>query len=55
MKSPPPPSRPAMLQRRTMSTQVVTTGLDGSVADLPMAPQKKKKFGALRKMFGIHD
>lgn len=56
MTSPAPVGRPALLQRRTLSTQAgMTTGLDGTVPDSPLGPQKKKKFGALRKMFGIHN
>lgn len=47
-------SRPALLQRRTMSSQAVGPGFDG-VADSTTGTPKKKKFGALRKMFGIHN
>jgi hypothetical protein len=38
-----------------MSSQIGVTGFDGASPDSPATPQKKKKFGALRKMFGIHN
>ncbi|KAL2209128.1 hypothetical protein CC79DRAFT_1396062 [Sarocladium strictum] len=55
MTSPVPVGRPGVLQRRTMSSQIGVTGFDGASPDSPATPQKKKKFGALRKMFGIHN
>lgn len=55
MTSPAPVGRPGVLQRRTMSSQIAVTGFDGASVDSPATPQKKKKFGALRKMFGIHN
>jgi hypothetical protein len=47
-------SRPALLQRRTMSSQAGGLGFDGTAESTTGTP-KKKKFGALRKMFGIHN
>lgn len=47
-------SRPALLQRRTMSSQAGGLGFDGT-AESTMGTPRKKKFGALRKMFGIHN
>lgn len=47
-------NRPGLLKRRTVSTQGGLAGLD-TVSVTPGSPQKKKKFGALRKMFGIQN
>lgn len=43
---------PAYLQRRSTSQGIVGLGYEPDV--VPESP-KKKKFGALRKIFGLHD
>ena len=45
------PPQPGFLQNRTASTGVLSLDGIGSAAGTP----KKKKFGTLRRMFGLHD
>ncbi|OIW31257.1 hypothetical protein CONLIGDRAFT_308190 [Coniochaeta ligniaria NRRL 30616] len=49
-------ARPAFGQRRTASSNLMGMGMgEGSVVGTVGGERKKKKFGALRKMFGLDD